>query len=95
MPGVEDGPRIVDVRQIAPRIRHTIVFQLFENLEPGRSFQLVHDHDPMMLRRELELRFGGRLGWTYVQQGPDTWCVRISRTTADPQDRTLASSGSE
>lgn len=80
MPETEgESERVVDAREISPRVRHTIMFQLFESLGAGQSFQLVNDHDPRMLRNEFEFRFGEHVGWTYVEQGPDIWRVRIGR----------------
>jgi uncharacterized protein (DUF2249 family) len=71
--------RIIDVRQISPRVRHTVILQLIDNLAPGQSLQIENDHDPVRLRGQLELRSAGLFGWTYLEQGPDTWRVRISR----------------
>lgn len=72
--------RIVDAREISPRVRHTIMFQLFEALAPGRGFQIVSDHDPRMLRNQFALRYAERADWTYIERGPDIWRVRIGRT---------------
>ncbi len=69
--------RVVDMREIAPRLRHTVVFQLFEHLDAERSLQLVVDHDPRPLRLQLEAKHGGRCRWTDLDQGPDVWRVRL------------------
>jgi uncharacterized protein (DUF2249 family) len=71
--------RIIDVRQINPRVRHTVILQLIENLAPGQGLQIENDHDPVLLRGQLEMRFAGLFGWAYLEQGPDLWRVRISR----------------
>lgn len=71
--------RVVDAREISPRVRHTIMFQLFEALAPGGGFQMLSDHDPRMLRNQLALRYAERLVWTNIEQGPDLWRVRIGR----------------
>lgn len=78
-PAEASSDRIVDAREISPRVRHTIMFQLFGALAPGEFLQVINDHDPQMLRSQLELRFGEAVAWTYVEQGPDIWRVRIGR----------------
>ena len=74
--------RVIDVRDISPRIRHTVIFQLFEDLDATSALQLVADHDPRPLRFELEARHGNRCCWTYLEQGPDVWRVRLQHLRA-------------
>jgi uncharacterized protein (DUF2249 family) len=71
--------RIVDVREISSRVRHVVLLQLIENLGPGQSLQIRNDHDPVLLHGQVEMRHAGLYGWTYLEQGPDIWRVRISR----------------
>ena len=71
--------RILNLPEIDQRHRHTVVFQLFEHLPPDRSLQLVSDHDPHLLHAQLELKHGLRCQWTYLEQGPDVWRVRLRR----------------
>ena len=68
--------RVIDMREI-PRVRHTVVFQLFERLDEARSLQLLVDHDPRPLRLQLEAKHGSRCRWTDLEQGPDVWRVRL------------------
>jgi uncharacterized protein (DUF2249 family) len=69
--------RVIDMREITSRVRHTVVFQLFEHLDEARSFQLVVDHDPRPLRLQLEAKHGSRCRWTDLELGPDVWRVRL------------------
>jgi uncharacterized protein (DUF2249 family) len=69
--------RIFDVRTIEPRVRHTLIFQLFEHLDESGSLQLVADHDPRSLRFQLEAEHGDRCDWTYLEQGPDVWRIHL------------------
>lgn len=71
--------RVIDVREISPRVRHDVIFQLFQNLRPAQGFTIVNDHDPKPLHFQFQARFGGHFQWTYLEQGPDLWRVRISR----------------
>lgn len=74
---VETEERVIDVRDISPNIRHTVIVQLFEHLDDASSLQLIVDHDPRRLRLQLEDKHGKRVGWTYLEQGPDLWRVRL------------------
>jgi uncharacterized protein (DUF2249 family) len=69
--------RVVNVCEINPSIRHTVIFQLFDRLDEMSSVQLIVDHDPKRLRLQLEAKHGDRCGWTYLEQGPDLWRVRL------------------
>jgi len=69
--------RVIDVREISPRVRHTVIFQLFEHLGETDSLQLVADHDPRPLRLQLESKHGTNCHWTYLEEGPDVWRVRL------------------
>ncbi|MGO4558221.1 DUF2249 domain-containing protein [Mesorhizobium sp. 2RAF21] len=71
--------RVIDVREISPRLRHTVIFQLFGHLDETSSLQLIADHDARPLRLQLEARHGERCLWTYLEQGPDVWRVRLHR----------------
>lgn len=71
--------RVINVTDIDPRHRHTIIEQLFEHLTLGASLQIVVDHDPRPLRFQLEARHGSRCQWTYLEEGPDIWRVRLQQ----------------
>lgn len=79
MTGNTETERVVEVNDIDPRHRHMVIQQLFEHLSPGASLQLVVDHDPKPLRFQLETRYGGQCQWSYVEEGPDGWRVRLKR----------------
>ncbi len=69
----------IDVRPIPPRQKHTTIFQTWEALPPGRHFLLVNDHDPLPLYYQFQCEFRGEFHWEYLEQGPDTWRVKISK----------------
>lgn len=69
--------RVIRVADIDPQHRHAILFRPFEHLAPGDSLQIVVDHDPTRLHLQLEARHGSRCGWSYLEQGPDVWRVRL------------------
>jgi uncharacterized protein (DUF2249 family) len=69
----------LDVRTIIPRERHPLIFRTFEELQPGEGFVLVNDHDPKPLYYQFQAEVGARFDWEYLEQGPETWRVRIGR----------------
>lgn len=70
---------IVDVRTIAPRDRHPLIFDTFDGLAPGAAFTLVNDHDPKPLYYQFSAELSGQFTWDYVERGPDVWRVRIGK----------------
>lgn len=71
---------VVDVRTLVPAQRHAKIFQLVNALAPGAAFILVNDHDPKPLYYQLEAEYPGQFSWTYVEQGPQVWRVKIGKT---------------
>lgn len=69
----------VDVRTIAPRERHPLIFSTFGGLATGQSMELVNDHDPRPLYYQFNAEMPGEFAWDYLEQGPDTWRVAITR----------------
>lgn len=69
----------IDVRPIAPRERHPLLFQTFDDLAVGESFELVNDHDPKPLYYQFMAERPGQLGWEYQEEGPETWRVVLTK----------------
>ena len=72
----------IDVREIAPRERHALIFKSFDALQPGQALQLVNDLDPQPLRHQFEDRSFGQFEWKYVEAGPALWRVQIDKLGA-------------
>lgn len=72
--------KIINVQDIPPEQRHALIFMTFEHLSVGEGFVIVNDHNPGPLKRQLEVMHEGHFGWEYLEEGPHTWRVRISRT---------------
>lgn len=72
----------IDVRSIAPRERHPLIFSTLGGLLPGAALELVNDHDPQPLYHQLQAQAPGRFEWAYLESGPDTWRVQIMRREA-------------
>jgi uncharacterized protein (DUF2249 family)/hemerythrin-like domain-containing protein len=73
------APQILDVRTIPPAQRHPLIFQTFEALNPGETFQLVNDHDPKPLYYQFKFEREGLFSWDYLESGPVVWRVRIGK----------------
>lgn len=81
--GCQSGARgVLDVREMAPRLRHPKIFETFDALEPGGSFVLVNDHDPKPLLYQFTFERAGTFRWRYLEEGPEVWRVEIGRALA-------------
>lgn len=71
--------RTVDLLEIDPTIRLTIVMQLLDHLDPAEGLRLIVDHKPMRLLNFLSAGDADRFQWTYLEQGPPRWVLQIVR----------------
>lgn len=69
----------IDVRVIAPRERHPLIFNTFRSLGAGETMEIVNDHDPKPLFYQFQAELPGLFTWDYLENGPDTWRVRIAK----------------
>lgn len=77
---VTNEAKTIDVREIPPRERHPLIFNTFEELAVGEAFRIINDHDPKPLYYQFQAEKPGQVGWDYLEDGPETWQVRISKT---------------
>jgi uncharacterized protein (DUF2249 family) len=83
--GMETNDMIVDVSVLVPRERHPRVFGAWNSLADGTAMLLVNDHDPVPLYYQFAAEHRGGFRWEYLERGPETWRVRISKGQfADP-----------
>ncbi len=83
--GADPGaaPVVVDVRDVAPRDRHPLTFSTFDGLPDGGVLNLVNDHDPKPLFYEMQAERAGQVVWEPLEEGPERWLIRITRTALD------------
>lgn len=62
-----------------PREKHPTIFQTFDTLQPGETKLLVNDHDPKPLYYQFMMERTEQFSWEYLEEGPDTWRVAISK----------------
>lgn len=70
---------VLDLRTIAPRERHPLIFGRFAALATGQSLQLLNDHNPQPLRAQFEDRVVGEFEWATLEAGPAVWRIQITR----------------
>ena len=70
----------LNVINIAPRERHPLIFSAFDSLQSGEAFVLVNDHDPKPLYYQFLHEREGLFAWEYLEEGPEQWKVKISKT---------------
>ncbi len=73
---------VLDIRSIAPRERHPLIFGRCDGLAIGESLQLVNDHNPQPLRYQFEESAPGQFEWTALEAGPAVWRIQITRVAA-------------
>jgi uncharacterized protein (DUF2249 family) len=78
--GHEDTEGIVlDSRTIPHAIRHATIFGALGAIKPGFALDLVASHNPLPLLGQLESSRPGEFVISYLENGPDTWTIRLTR----------------
>ncbi|HRN91921.1 MAG TPA: iron-sulfur cluster repair di-iron protein [Ferruginibacter sp.] len=67
------------VTQIEPKLKHPTIFKHFDALDHGEGFIINNDHDPKPLYYQLLGERGNTFSWKYLEEGPETWRVQISK----------------
>ncbi|MEO5659558.1 MAG: DUF2249 domain-containing protein [Polaromonas sp.] len=73
------SPATLDMRTMAPQDRHSHVIAAFNQLSYGEGIELVNDHDPKPLHTAFQSELAGKFSWDYLEQGPATWRVAITK----------------
>lgn len=69
----------VNATEYPPHLKHKVIFETFKNLEPEQAMLLINDHDPIPLRYQFESMFPQKFAWSYLEQGPTTFRVKIAK----------------
>jgi uncharacterized protein (DUF2249 family) len=70
----------VNATEYPPHLKHKVIFETFEKLNPNESMLLVNDHDPVPLKFQFESTFPGRFTWDYIERGPSTFQIKIGKS---------------
>ncbi len=68
-----------DVRSHPPAKRHDMVFEAFEELNPGEAFVFINDHDPKPLYYQMEAESDEPFKWDYLETMPEEWKVKVMK----------------
>ena len=79
----------LDVTLIEPRLKHPVIFNYFDALQPGESFIIHNDHDPKPLYYQLLGERGNIFTWEYLEHGPESWQVKIEKVPDDKEEETV------
>lgn len=69
----------LDLRAVPRMQRHPLVFATFDALGVGESFELINDHDPLPLYRQMDALRPGQAVWNYLDRGPEVFRIRVLR----------------
>jgi uncharacterized protein (DUF2249 family) len=72
----------IDVRLLAPHVRHATIFTTFQSLAAGESFDLLSDHEPLPLHAQFLQQWPGQFSWNVLETGPEQWRTRVGRVAA-------------
>ncbi|MCO6496286.1 MAG: iron-sulfur cluster repair di-iron protein [Chitinophagaceae bacterium] len=75
---------ILIVPELPPMIKHSTIFNRFDELAPGEELIIINDHDPKPLYYQLQATRGEIFQWEYLEDGPDTWRIKITKTGSMP-----------
>ncbi len=73
---------VLDIRPVPHSQRHLVIFGKYLELAPGAGFVLLVDHDPKPLYYQFEAEHKDKFTWDYLEEGPQTWRIRIGRAAA-------------
>lgn len=80
MSSVASPDKVLDIRVLDGCVnRKAHVLESFDALRPGESVVVVNDHLPRGLHVHFEEQRPGLYEWSLLEDGPQTWRVRITR----------------
>lgn len=68
-----------DARPFPPAKRHEMVFDAFDELNPGEAFVFTNDHDPKPLYYQMEAENTEPFEWQYLETMPKEWKVKVMK----------------
>ena len=80
---------ILNVTLLEPRQKHPTIFVRFDELLEGESLTIHNDHDPKPLYYQLLGERGNIFTWEYLEQGPESWKVKMTKRFAGEDEETL------
>ena len=72
---------LIDVAALPPGTCRQTIESTFAGLRTGEALEVIVAHDPAPLRRRFAMERPGQSLWTYLQNGPAQWRVRVERVS--------------
>ncbi|MCF8565326.1 DUF2249 domain-containing protein [Alicyclobacillus tolerans] len=72
----------VNATEYPPHLKHKVIFETFDGLNPGETMLLVNDHDPVPLQYQFKLERPDLFTWEYIERGPEWFRIKIGRVNA-------------
>lgn len=69
----------VNATEYPPHLKHKVIFETFDGLNPNEAMLLINDHDPKPLYFQFSANRGGLFEWEYLEQGPFVFRIKITR----------------
>lgn len=70
---------LLDLREVPHVHRHPLVFSQFDALGVGEAFELINDHDPVPLHRQMDVMRPAQAEWSYIERGPERFHICVTR----------------
>ena len=81
--------KYIDVTILEPRMKHPAIFKVFDELNGGECLVIHNDHDPKPVYYQLLGERGNIFRWEYLEEGPESWEVKITKNETSIKDETL------
>lgn len=72
----------LDARSIPHAIRHATIFGALDTVSAGGGLVLLAPHDPLPLLGQIGERWPGQFAVEYLEKGPQTWRLALTRSAA-------------
>lgn len=69
----------INATEYPPQVKHKVIFETFNNLQPSEAMLLINDHNPVHLRMQFDSMYPEAFSWDYIEQGPTTFRVKIGK----------------
>lgn len=75
----DENDIVINIPSLEPKLKHATIFHVFDSLKEGESLVIHNDHDPKPVYYQLLGEHGEVFTWTYLQEGPEWWDIRVTR----------------
>ena len=69
----------MDVREVACSIKHGLILETWQALQPGEFFVVRNRHEPVRIRQQIEAAFPGALQWEVLSEALGDVAVKLTK----------------